>query len=141
MFSGSKKNNSTTPNNGRIETLIGEGTAITGNINAHGIVKVDGEYIGDINTQTEVVVGSSGIVKGNIYSGSMTVQGKVEGNVTCSEVLEILETGIVEGDICVSKFSMSEGGILNGRCSMGKGEYDKLVENNENNQEENIEVI
>lgn len=140
MFSSSKKNNSTTPNNGRIETLIGEGTVITGNVNAKGIVKVDGEYIGDINTQTEVIVGSSGIVKGNVYSGNMTVQGKVEGNITCSAVLEILETGIVEGDISISKISISEGGILNGRCLMGKGEYEKLIENNEND-EENIEVI
>jgi len=50
------------------------------------------------------------------------VGGKVEGNLFGEEMIEIKSKGMVLGEIFTNKFFVIEGGILNGRVQMQKGE-------------------
>jgi cytoskeletal protein CcmA (bactofilin family) len=101
-----------------IDTLIASSTNITGDINASGTVRIDGNYRGNIETKSEVIVGTTGIIVGNIDAENVTVSGTIEGNIKCNGVLEILSSGNVNGDIEVNQLSINTGAVFNGKCTM-----------------------
>lgn len=117
MFSANKKNGLSI-NNQKIDTLIGVETAITGSINSDGVLRIDGIHNGDIESKSEIVIGESGKINGNIYARNVSVAGEVRGNIVCKEVLEILTSGMVDGDVQVEKLTINEGAIFNGKCVM-----------------------
>lgn len=101
-----------------IDTIIGPGTKFEGNIEAIGIVRVDGEFNGDIVTKGDVIVGDKGKVDGNISARNMVVSGNSSANINCYEKLEIRSQGHVNGDITVKSIIIEENAIFNGKCTM-----------------------
>jgi cytoskeletal protein CcmA (bactofilin family) len=102
----------------RIETLIGDGCCIIGSITGNGLIKIDGSIDGDLFSEDDIVLGESGQVKGNTICNNAYIHGIVHGNVTCKNTLTIENCGNVKGDISVKKLMISEGGILDGKCTM-----------------------
>lgn len=113
-----KKKTSIGTNNEGFDTIIANNTSITGDITAEGNVRIDGSYKGDINSNSEVIIGDEGYIQGNVNARSVSVSGKIEGNVRCQGLLEIYSHGVVEGDISIKSLSIVEGGKFNGKCSM-----------------------
>ncbi|MCY6485318.1 polymer-forming cytoskeletal protein [Clostridium aestuarii] len=101
-----------------IDTTIGVETSMEGNINSNGIIKVEGRYTGNILAKTDVIIGETGFVKGDIKASNTSISGTVEGNIRCSELLEILPTGKLVGDIEVNSIAISEGAIFRGKSTM-----------------------
>lgn len=101
-----------------IDTIIGPGTKFEGSIEAIGIVRVDGEFNGNIVTKGDVIVGENGRVDGTISARNMVVSGSSEANLNCYEKLEIRSQGRVSGDITVKSIIIEENAIFNGKCSM-----------------------
>lgn len=101
----------------KLATIISEGCIIEGMISGEGSVRIDGKVIGDLNVRQHVIVGSKGMVTGNISTAEMTLFGSVKGNVSAS-VLEIRAGGNISGDITTAQMSIELGGIHNGSVSM-----------------------
>jgi cytoskeletal protein CcmA (bactofilin family) len=114
MFNNSKK----ISDNIKIDTIIGPSSTIEGKISATGTVRIDGTYTGDIFSDADVIVGENGVINGNIHANNISVSGKVDGNVMCRGLLEILPTGRLDGDIEVNKISICDGAIFKGKCNM-----------------------
>lgn len=110
----------------KMDALLGANSIFRGNISVKGTLRVDGQLEGDVETDW-LVLGEKGVVKGNISAKSVIVGGKVEGNVSASDSLELERKGSIEGDIRTAKLSVHEGGRLNGRATMGEG-GSKIVE-------------
>jgi cytoskeletal protein CcmA (bactofilin family) len=135
MFTSSKIIPDTVTNkSNKIDTIIGALTTIQGNMSGSGTIRVDGKYNGDICTETDVIIGETGSVTGNITSANVTISGIVEGNMKCSELLEILPTGQLIGDIEAKNISINTGAIFKGKCAMNTKET-TIQEVNENIQE------
>lgn len=113
MFLKSKKN---TP---KIETIIGPGTEMEGNLGTHESIRIDGKIKGELHAHT-VVIGEFGVVLGDITAACITVAGKVKGNVSGSESLELLPKGQILGDIRTAKLMISDGASFEGNCQMIK---------------------
>lgn len=101
-----------------VGTVIGTDTEMKGSINSSGIIRVDGKYEGDICTKTDVIIGESGQVIGNISANIVSVSGKVEGNINADNLLEIHSTGTLIGDILVKNISIHEGAMFKGKSTM-----------------------
>jgi cytoskeletal protein CcmA (bactofilin family) len=101
----------------KLATIISEGCLIEGTISGEGSVRIDGQVMGDLNVRQHVIVGSKGVVTGNVTTAEMTLFGTVKGNVS-SSVLEIRAGGNINGDITTSQMSIELGGIHNGSVSM-----------------------
>jgi cytoskeletal protein CcmA (bactofilin family) len=123
MFSNTK---TSTNQISKIDTLIGTSTNITGNIVATGVIRIDGKYAGDISTESDVIIGEGGYIKGNVRAVSVSISGNVEGNMCCSGTLEILSTGSLIGDVEVANFSIGKGAIFNGNCKMVNRDTKKI---------------
>ncbi len=112
----------------KLETIIGNESTVTGELNIKGTLRVDGIIEGDVFADW-VIVGETGRVKGNVKSRGMVVGGSVEGNIDATEIVELQGKGEVTGEICTVKLAMSEGSVFDGRSSMKKvasiGDADK----------------
>lgn len=115
----------------RIETLIGEQCYIIGSLNGNGLLKIDGSIDGDIFCEDDVILGSSGHIKGNMVCNNAYIHGIIDGNISCKSTLTIENCGKVKGDILVKKLMISEGGVLDGKCTMVSYEQPDSSTNND----------
>lgn len=107
----------------KLETIIGNESTVTGELNIKGTLRVDGIIEGDIFADW-VIVGESGRIHGNVKSRGVVVGGRVEGNLEASEIVELKGKGEVTGEICTVKLAMSEGAVFDGRSTMKKAAQD-----------------
>ena len=98
-----------------INTIIGPGTNVSGNIESGGFTRVDGNVQGDVKAKGRVIIGERARMKSNISATSVTVGGVVFGNVLASERLIILATGLIMGDIITRRIQADEGCLIHGR--------------------------
>jgi cytoskeletal protein CcmA (bactofilin family) len=101
-----------------INSLIGEGTQIKGEIISKGSVRLGGEFEGKIAAQGDVLVGEGSSVTGNISGSKVIVSGDVNGNITAFAGLEITKTGKVYGDVTSDKLIVDEGAIYKGKVTL-----------------------
>ena len=98
-----------------INTIIGPGTSVSGNIESSGFIRLDGNVLGDVKARGRVVVGERARMKSNISGTSVTVGGVVFGNVIASERLVVLNTGLIMGDVITRCIQADEGCLIHGR--------------------------
>lgn len=110
-----------------IETIIGEGTVFQGNIKSKGSIRIDGRLEGNIIEASQVIIGSKGYVQGDITAQSVIIGGKVNGNVTALENIELQPGSQLLGDIHTSTLSIGEGAVFEGHCMM-TSEKTKVIE-------------
>ncbi|MGE5189761.1 MAG: bactofilin family protein [Gemmatimonadota bacterium] len=101
----------------KLETIIGNESTVTGEMNIKGTLRVDGIIEGDIFADC-VIVGESGRIRGNVKSRSVVVGGRIEGNIDATEIVELRGKGQVTGEISTVKLAMSEGAVFDGRSNM-----------------------
>ncbi|MDB4935622.1 MAG: hypothetical protein JWP87_2594, partial [Labilithrix sp.] len=105
-----------------VESTIGAGNRVRGDLSGPGGFRVDGSVEGSIDVEGPVVVGSDGIVEGNVRGRDVVVLGRVRGDVEASGHLEIGPKGKVLGDITVKSLRMHDGGVFRGTSRMATGE-------------------
>lgn len=85
-------------------------------------LRINGRFEGNLETKGNLTIGPTASVTADILGDNVIIGGKVKGKITARERLTLLPTAIVEGDIYPSKLNITEGAILEGRCSM-LGDY------------------
>jgi len=120
------------PNNFSINTILGPGVSINGNIECPGFTRVDGNILGDLRAKGQVVIGEKARMKSNISGTSITIGGVVCGNVIASEGITILATGLVRGDIITRRIRADEGCFIHGKVKVCRTTeaWDKAVTEN-----------
>jgi cytoskeletal protein CcmA (bactofilin family) len=101
-----------------INTIIGPGTNLTGDIEAGGFTRVDGSIRGDVRAKGRVVIGERARMKGNVTGTNITIGGVVIGNVIADGHLIILSTALVIGDIITRRIQADDGCFINGRVAV-----------------------
>lgn len=130
------KSNKSAP---KIETIIGSGTEMEGNLHTKESMRIDGKIKGELHAQA-VVIGEFGVVLGDITAAMVTVAGKVKGNIFANESLELLPKGQVLGDIHTAKLMISDGATFEGNCQMIKGNG-QVIELNPQEGHKNLKVV
>ena len=104
----------------KLETIVGDGTRVAGQVSVKGTIRIDGIVEGDVHADW-VVVGETGKILGNTCSRGMVVGGSVEGNIEATETVELMGNASMAGEIRAPKLAVSEGAVFDGRSRM-KGE-------------------
>jgi cytoskeletal protein CcmA (bactofilin family) len=110
----------TTEAQGTINTILGHDCKFTGNIDAKGSVRVDGDFEGKIMCSDSVIVGKGGIVRGEIHSNHAVVSGNVEGNVFAKKKVELESGARLIGDVESVSLVIEDGVFFEGRSKMRK---------------------
>jgi cytoskeletal protein CcmA (bactofilin family) len=103
-----------------IENVLGRSVVIRGDLSADGAFRIDGTIEGSVDSRASVVIGESGVVRGNVRGSDIVVAGQVVGNVICSGHLEIMAKGKICGDIDAQSVRIETGGVFRGTSRMGQ---------------------
>jgi len=94
---------------------IGRSLVIKGEISGTEALYVDGRIEGSIDFPDHAVtVGANGTVAASISAREVVVLGKVQGNVQCTDRLEVRSQGSLSGDVLTQRISVEDGAILQG---------------------------
>jgi cytoskeletal protein CcmA (bactofilin family) len=110
----------TTEAQAAISTILGHDCKFTGDIDAKGSVRVDGEFEGKILSSDSVIVGKGGNVKGEINASHAVVSGTVEGNVFAKKKVELEAGARLIGDVESVSLVIEDGVFFEGRSKMRK---------------------
>lgn len=115
MFGRSKNGN---PQN-RIDSLIGAGTRIDGNVVFMGGLRIDGEVRGCITVEKDqvgtLVISEHARVEGEVIVSHLVVNGTIVGPVRIRETLELQPCARVTGDVEYFQLEMQPGAVVQGR--------------------------
>ena len=106
-------------NTSSVVNMIGNGTVITGDIKSKSDIRIDGILKGSVKTEGKLVVGSTGVVEGDVDCVSADVSGEIKAKITVSQLLSLKSTSKLNGDIITNKLSIEPGATFSGSCSMG----------------------
>ncbi len=123
MFGNSNnKNEASKPNasaaTGALNTLV-QGTLVEGTVHSDSDIRVDGTIKGKLFCDAKVIIGVSGAIEGEIKCRNAVIEGKFQGNLEVTELLNIRETATVGGDVKTNKLIVQSGAAFNVNCTMG----------------------
>jgi len=97
-------------NRGAVEqTVITEDVEVVGTIKATNGLRMDGRLNGDLNCSSDVDIGKSASIKGNISVNCATVQGQVNGNMVAKDRIELKAAARINGDVKAKRLSVEDG--------------------------------
>ncbi|UCE24372.1 MAG: polymer-forming cytoskeletal protein [Candidatus Zixiibacteriota bacterium] len=115
-----KKNNHNEVD-GLMNTIIGKDTVINGTLDVKGALRVDGTVKGKIICSDCVTVGATGIVEAEIEANTAIIAGRMMGNVSTSEKIELQAKCEMEGDLKTKSLIIEQGAVFCGACNMKEG--------------------
>lgn len=103
----------------RSTSILAQGCSFKGEVQIQGIFRVEGDFDGTVRTPEQLVVGKTGVVRGDIHVKNAIIGGRVIGNITAETKIELQSGSHVEGDIRTRRLVIDEGVFFEGNCSMG----------------------
>jgi cytoskeletal protein CcmA (bactofilin family) len=118
------------------QATIGKSLVIKGEVSGSESLYIDGKVEGSINLAgNRVTVGRNGQVAANITAREIVVLGKVRGNVTASDRVDIRSEGSLTGDVTAQRISIEDGAFFKGGIDIrkpGSGESKQPVNSGAN---------
>jgi cytoskeletal protein CcmA (bactofilin family) len=112
-----------------IRSLIGEGTAVHGELHFSDGLRIDGEVHGDVLASPErpslLVISENARVHGKVMAGHVIINGEVVGPVHSTELLEIQPKARINGDLRYESLEMHQGATIDGELRHRATEGDK----------------
>ncbi|MEO6034938.1 MAG: polymer-forming cytoskeletal protein [Verrucomicrobiota bacterium] len=100
------------------KNILTSDVEIKGNIKFSGELTFEGKLDGEIQTDGTLLLGDSAVINGNINALAVVVRGKVNGNITAKEKIEIKTKAELFGDIRASKLTVEEGVTFVGKTEV-----------------------
>ncbi len=97
------------------------GTSITGAINGHGDLRLEGRIDGDIKLKGLLFIGGECRFQGQAEAENIIIEGQVEGRIKALDKIEIRAGGRVRGKIVCQQIAIAEGAFLDGDVKSMKG--------------------
>ncbi len=101
-----------------IDTLIGAGSILQGDLEFTGGLRVDGHIKGHVSAQDSnngtLVLSESGVIEGDVNVPHVVINGTVKGNIASSGHVELQANANINGDIHYKAVEMELGAVLNG---------------------------
>ena len=107
------------------ESLIAADVTIEGKIEGAGHVRIAGRFKGDVNVQGNVTIEHGAHVTGQVNAATVMVSGEVEGNIAATARVELLETGVINGDVKAAVLTVAAGSRMRGNADFGWPEQGK----------------
>jgi cytoskeletal protein CcmA (bactofilin family) len=96
---------------------------IKGEINGSESLFIDGKVEGSVNLPgNRVTIGRNGQVAANINAREIVVLGKVRGNVSATDRVDIRAEGSLSGDVAAARISIEDGAFFKGGIDIRKPE-------------------
>jgi cytoskeletal protein CcmA (bactofilin family) len=110
-----------TLNNPQEQASIGKSLVIKGEVSGSESLYIDGRVEGSINLPgNRLTVGRNGVVSANVTAREIVVIGKLRGNLTASDRVDIRNEGSLTGDVVAQRISIEDGAYFKGGIDIRK---------------------
>jgi cytoskeletal protein CcmA (bactofilin family) len=117
-----------------------KGSRVSGQLVFQGSAKIDGIVDGEVRCNGTLTIGAGAEVRAKISGQAVVIQGKVEGNVTAREKVELTAPARLYGNISSPRLVITEGVVFDGECSMGVAKPKTAVASSQGVSTEKIAV-
>ncbi|HTE43611.1 MAG TPA: polymer-forming cytoskeletal protein [Gemmatimonadaceae bacterium] len=104
------------------ESVIAADIMIEGKIEGAGHVRLAGRFKGDVHIQGDLTIDTGAKLTGSVRANSVAIGGDVEGNIESAARVELLETGVLTGDLKAGTLTVAAGSRMRGRAEFGWGD-------------------
>ena len=101
------------------ETVIAAGLTIDGKIEGAGHVRMAGRFKGDVNVDGDLTIEPGAKITGSVRANTVTISGDLEGNIEGASRVELLATGVLNGDLKAGSLTVASGSRMRGNVSFG----------------------
>ena len=101
------------------ESLIASDLTIEGKIEGGGSVRIAGKFKGDVNVQGDLTIEAGAKVTGGVRAKKVIIAGELEGNVEGASRVELLEGGVLLGDVKAGSLTVAAGSRMRGQADFG----------------------
>ena len=98
--------------------IIASSTKNKGDIETKTKIRIDGTLEGNLKTSGRLVVGSKGLITGDILCKSADIEGAVVGAVDVEELISLKQTSNLQGEISTTRIVIESGAMFSGNCKM-----------------------
>lgn len=108
-----------------INAFLGSGTTYQGKLNFQGSVRVDGNFIGEIQSDGTLIIGKDARVQGQIKVGQLVLSGHVEGEILAVKKVVLHKTAVLLGSLNTPTLVIEEGAVVEGEVTMNSKKKDE----------------
>lgn len=102
------------------KNVLANDVEIKGSIKFSHDLIIDGKIDGEVQSDGSLTVGENAHIKGEVKTRTVTIFGKIEGNVTVQERCELKSNAVMVGDIAAGTLAIEEGATFMGQSLVGK---------------------
>lgn len=110
-------------------SIIGSALSLTGDISSTSDIRIDGVVKGNIKSDARILIGSEGVVEGDMESTQADVMGTVKGNIKVKELLNLRGNAVIVGNISAGKLQVEPTVSFNGHCYMNNNMVVEMIKN------------
>ena len=104
------------------ETIIANDLAIEGKIEGAGHVRIAGRFKGDVQVDGNLTIEPGAHVTGQVYAKTVIIGGELHGNINGASRVELLESGVLAGDVKSGTLTVAAGSRMRGQAEFGWGD-------------------
>jgi len=101
------------------ESLIAADLTIEGKIEGAGHVRLAGSFKGDVNVKGDLTIEQGARLTGQVRAHSVVVAGELQGNIEGATKVELLESGVIAGDVKSGSLTVAAGSRMRGQVEFG----------------------
>jgi cytoskeletal protein CcmA (bactofilin family) len=107
------------------ESIIAAGLTIEGKIEGAGHVRIAGDFKGDVNVQGNLTIEPGAHLTGGVKADTVVVGGQLDGNIDAASRVELLQTGVLNGELKAGSLTVAAGSRMRGKAEFGWDEKPK----------------
>lgn len=101
------------------ESVIAADLAIEGKIEGSGHVRIAGRFKGDVHVDGNLTVEHGAHLTGQVYAKTVIIAGELHGNINGATRVELLESGVLAGDVKAGTLTVAAGSRMRGNAEFG----------------------
>lgn len=102
--------------------LIAPGLVIEGKIEGIGHVRIAGRFKGKVSIKGDLTIEPGAHISGEVRAENVVLKGNVEGNIHATSRVQLLEAGVLIGDLKAASLTVAAGSRMRGKVEFGWGE-------------------
>ena len=123
------------------QATIGRSLVIKGEISGSESLYIDGRIEGTVNlTDNRITIGRNGSVAANITAREVVIMGKVQGNIQCSDRLDVRSEGALTGDVITPRISVEDGALIKGSVQVRAADKNEKHQHQHQGQQKPADV-
>ncbi len=99
-------------------SFVAEGTELVGKLSIKGGIRIDGRVRGEIQSESVVFLGASAKVDANIHAQAVISSGKIKGDISSAQQVQISNPGSMNGSIETRELVLEKGVFFDGSCKI-----------------------